>query len=214
MSKRRTIAARVPVVLRLETEAHEADVGRDMGKLTGTGRGFHRIGVHPACMTAPRSRRTLAAGAAGFAALGAAGAFAVMNTAGANPVVNFTPAAATDGATTTTAAPAKASADAAPGDGTGCDHDGDHQPLDDATAAKVKAAAEKAVTGATVEHTGHDRSNPDGYVAMMERADGTHVLVHEDANFAVTKVEDPAPPRGPGRPGGHHRGDDPAPAAA
>ena len=62
------------------------------------------------------------------------------------------------------------------------------------------------VARATVEHAGHDRSNPDGYVAMMEKADGTHVLVHEDADFKVTKVEDPAPQRAPGG-GPHHRGD-------
>jgi hypothetical protein len=137
-------------------------------------------------------------GAAGCAALGAVGAYVVMNAVGGNPVVTFAPAAATGDATPTPAAP----------DGTDCDHDGKRQPLDEETAAKVKAAAEKAVSGATVEHTGHDRRNPDGYVAMMEKADGTHVLVHEDANFAVTKIEDPAPmpPRGPGRPG-HHRGD-------
>ena len=180
-------------------------------------------------MTTPRSRRALAAGAAGFAAIGATGAYVVMNALSGPAVVNFTPAAATDdvqstvssllgGATTattaasnddgsgatTTTTPKSPSGPATADDKANCDHDGDHQPLDDATAAKVKAAAEKAVPGATVEHTDHDRSNPDGYVAMMEKADGTHVLVHEDANFTVTKVEDPAPPRGPG---GHRHGD-------
>jgi hypothetical protein len=193
-------------------------------------------------MTTPRSRRGLAAGAAGFAALGAVGAYALMTALSGPAVVNFTPAAATDDAqstvsslldgvtnaagdtTTTTAASndsgatttttPKAAADAAADDHAGCDHDGDHQPLDDATAAKVKAAAEKAVPNATVEHTDHDRSNPDGYVAMMEKADGTHVLVHEDANVTVTKVEDPAPQRGPGGPRGHHRDGDQAPQPA
>jgi hypothetical protein len=146
-------------------------------------------------MNAPRSRRALAVGAAGFATLGGLGTFAVMNAlASGAPVVTFAPAAATGDTTTTTAA--------ARDDHAGCNH----EPLDDATAAKVKAAAQKAVPDATVEHTGHDRSNPDGYVAMLKKADGTHVLVHEDAKFNVTKVEDPAPPRGPGGPGGHHRG--------
>ena len=184
-------------------------------------------------MTPPRSRRAIAAGAAGFAALGGLGTFALMNVlGGGTPVVNFTPAAATDGVqstvtslldgvTATTAAPSndtggatttttpKADTDPATGDKAGCDHDGDHQSLDAATTAKVKASAEKAATDATFEHADHDRSNPSGYVAMMEKADGTHVLVHEDANFAVTKVEDPAPQRGPdghGGPGDHHRG--------
>jgi hypothetical protein len=94
---------------------------------------------------------------------------------------------------------------------------GDRTPLDADTAAKVEAAAKAAVPNATVDHTGKDRDGS-GYVAMMEKADGTHVLVHEDANFKGTSVEDPAPMRGPG-PGGHHRGPDgdgagaPAPAA-
>lgn len=152
-------------------------------------------------MTAPRSRRALVAGAAGFAAAGGMTVFALMNAlGGGSPVVNFTPAAATNDAPTTVAP--KSSTDPATGDHAGCDH----QPLDDATTAKVKASAEKAVSGATFDHADHDRANPSGYVAMMEKADGTHVLVHEDANFTVTKVEDPAPQRGPGGPGDHHRG--------
>jgi hypothetical protein len=162
-------------------------------------------------MTSSLSRRALAAGAAGFAALGAVGAFAVMNAVGGNPVVNFAPAAATNDSPTTTAA------NASPDDRPGCDHDGGRGRLDDATTAKVKASAEKAVTDATFKHARHDRSNPDGYVAMMKKADGTRVLVHEDANFAVTKVQDPAPPRGrggPGRPGRRPRGEDRAPQPA
>lgn len=69
-----------------------------------------------------------------------------------------------------------------------------HEPLDEATAAKVKAAAVAAVPGATVKKTGHARRD-DGYVAMMVKADGTRVLVLEDKDFKVTKIEDPAPMR-------------------
>jgi ribosomal protein L2 len=85
------------------------------------------------------------------------------------------------------------------------DHDhGDRAPLDDATAAKVKAAALEAVPGATVDKVGHDHES-DGYIAVLTKSDGTtRVLVHEDAAFKVTKVEDPAPARGPGD---HGRGD-------
>jgi hypothetical protein len=153
-------------------------------------------------MDATRYRRAIAASAATLSGLGV---LALVNTVGAaNPVVTFTPAAATDDVQT---AP-NASADAATDDRGGCDRDGEHTPLDAATAAKVQAAAEKAVSDATFEHAGHDRTNPDGYVAMMKKADGTHVLVHENADFTVTKIEDPAPARGPGGPGGrHHRGD-------
>jgi hypothetical protein len=120
--------------------------------------------------------------------------------------------------TTTTTTPSDASKPAT--DPAKCDHDGrgpgpgQRRPLDDATAAKVKAAALEAVPGATVDKVGHDRGS-DGYMAVLTKADGTtRVLVHEDKNFKVTKVEDPAPPRperptrGPGRgPGGYGRGD-------
>jgi hypothetical protein len=94
--------------------------------------------------------------------------------------------------TTTTAKPAADANDA----GMRCEG---REPLDEATAAKVKAAAEEAVPGATVKKSGHDRD--DGYVAMLLKADGTtRVLVHLDKDFKVTKVEDPAPER-PGREG-------------
>lgn len=82
-------------------------------------------------------------------------------------------------------------------------------PLDDATAAKVKAAALEKVPGATVDHVGHDKRNGDGYMALLTKSDGTtRVLVHEDKDFKVTSVDDPAPPkpaRGPGGPGGPGR---------
>ena len=85
---------------------------------------------------------------------------------------------------------------------------GDHMPLDDATAAKVKAAALEAVPGATVDRVGRDRSG-DGFVALLTKSDGTtHVLVHEDANYKVTKVEDPAPVPRDGGPGGRGHGFD------
>lgn len=79
----------------------------------------------------------------------------------------------------------------------------DKTPLDEATAAKVKQAALAAVPGATVHRVGHDRQG-DGYVAMLKKADGTRVLVHEDAAFKVTKVQDPARARGGHRGPRHH----------
>ncbi len=81
----------------------------------------------------------------------------------------------------------------------------DKTPLDEATAAKVKQAALAAVPGATVHRVGHDRQG-DGYVAMLKKADGTRVLVHEDAAFKVTKLQDPAPVRGRGHHGERHHG--------
>jgi len=148
-------------------------------------------------------------GVLGVAALGGIGAAAVAHAAtGANlPVLNIQQAAVT-GSTTTTPKTSKDPAKA--DDRKVCDHDRngkpDHHraPLDDATAAKVKSAALAAVPGATVKHADHDRA--DGYVAMLVKSDGTtKVLVHEDKDFKVTKVQDPAPARGPGGPGGPGR---------
>lgn len=92
---------------------------------------------------------------------------------------------------------------------------GDRTPLDEATTAKVKAAALEAVPGATFNKAGHDRA--DGYVALLTKADGTtRVAVHLDKDFKVTEVKDPAPARGPGGHGPGHgpRGDKPADAPA
>ncbi len=67
-------------------------------------------------------------------------------------------------------------------------------------AAKLKAAALKAVPGGTVYRVETDAG--DGtYEAHMTKADGSVVTVKFDQNLAVTKVEegmgtgDPAPPR-------------------
>lgn len=148
-------------------------------------------------MTTPRiPRRALAAGALGLAALGGAGAATVLNLASGGsslPVLNIANTAAGD--TTTTVKPEAGAA--AQADKPNCDRV-DRAPLDDATAAKVKAAALAAVPNATVDKVGHDRRDA-GYMALLTKADGTtRVLVHEDADFKVTRVDDPAPAR-PGK---------------
>ncbi len=83
---------------------------------------------------------------------------------------------------------------------------GDEKALNAADAAKVKAAALKAVPGGTVYRVETDAG--DGvYEAHMTKADGTEVTVKLDKSFAVTKIEtgmgsgDPAPA---GRPGTGH----------
>lgn len=81
---------------------------------------------------------------------------------------------------------------------------GDRTPLDAETDAKVKAASEAAVEGATYRH-GHKDRDGSGYSAMLTKTDGTRVLVHLDNEFKVTQVQDPAPMRGPG-PGGRGHG--------
>ena len=80
---------------------------------------------------------------------------------------------------------------------------GDEKALSAADAAKVKAAALKAVPGGTVYRVETDAG--DGtYEAHMTKADGTEVTVKFDKSFAVTKVEDgmgsgdPAPAGQPG----------------
>lgn len=82
----------------------------------------------------------------------------------------------------------------------------DEKSVDAATAAKLKAAALKAVPGATVYRVETDAG--DGvYEAHMTKADGTEVTVKFDKNLAVTKVEagmgtgDPHPAGAPGGPG-------------
>ena len=77
------------------------------------------------------------------------------------------------------------------------------------TAARVKAAAEAAVTDGTVDRVETDAEGS-AYEAHMTKADGTHVTVKVDESFSVTTVEtDQGPPQGaPGGPRGQ------APAAS
>lgn len=62
----------------------------------------------------------------------------------------------------------------------------DEQLLTGDTAAKVTAAAKATEPDATIERV---ETDSDGvYEAHMVRADGTHIIVQVDANFAVTNV--------------------------
>lgn len=149
---------------------------------------FLRLLTDTCDMTLPKSRLALAGGALAVASLvgfGALGASAQTTTTTAKK-----------NATSTTV---KAKAE---GDMPRCDGP-KREPLDEATAAKVTAAAEKAVPGATVKKTG---KHGDGYFAAMVKEDGTKVLVRMDKDFTVTNVKDPAPMRGHGRGHGHGRG--------
>jgi len=86
---------------------------------------------------------------------------------------------------------------------------GDEKALSSSDAAKVKAAALKAVSGGTVYRIESDAG--DGvYEAHMTKADGTEVTVKLNKSFTVTAVEagmgkgDPRPSGqqgGPGSPG-------------
>jgi uncharacterized membrane protein YkoI len=57
------------------------------------------------------------------------------------------------------------------------------------TADKVKAAAQAAVPGGTIERVENDAEGSP-YEAHMTKADGTHVTVKVDAGFKVTGIED------------------------
>ena len=73
----------------------------------------------------------------------------------------------------------------------------DEKALSAADAAKVKAAALKAVPGGTVYRIETDAG--DGvYEAHMKKADGSFVTVKMDKNFKVTAVQDGFGAGGPG----------------
>ncbi len=69
------------------------------------------------------------------------------------------------------------------------------------TADKVKAAAQAAVPGATIERVETDAEGSP-YEAHMVKSDGTHVTVKVDSSFKVTNIENDGAGHGPGGPGG------------
>jgi len=70
------------------------------------------------------------------------------------------------------------------------------------TADKVRAAAQAAVPGGTIQRVETDAEGSP-YEAHMTKSDGSHVTVKVDKDFKVTSVEnDGAGPGGPGRSGG------------
>ena len=74
--------------------------------------------------------------------------------------------------------------------------------LTGSNADKAKAAALKAVPGATIERVETD-SDGDAYEAHVVRPDGTHATVKLDKDFNVLRVEECGPGgRHPGAPGG------------
>ena len=79
---------------------------------------------------------------------------------------------------------------------------GDEKAVSADVAAKLKAAALKAVPGGTVYRVETD-GDGDAYEAHMTKADGSLVTVKFDKNYAVTGVEEGM---GAGGPGGHGHG--------
>jgi len=147
------------------------------------------------------SIRKAAAGAAIVASAVAGGAIgaSLLGTAGAQ----------TSGSSSTTA-PAQAPNGGAPGgrfDPTQGGHVGQNGTkevlLTGDTADKVRAAAQAAVPGGTIQRVETDAEGSP-YEAHMTKSDGTHVTVKVDNNYKVTNIENDGAGMGPGHggPGG------------
>jgi hypothetical protein len=110
-------------------------------------------------------------------------------------------------ATTTPSAPSSSSSTAAPStSGAQAPNKqatpvrGDEKAVSADVAAKLKAAALKAVPGGTVYRVETD-GDGDAYEAHMTKADGSLVTVKFDKNYAVTGVEEGMGPGGRGHGG-------------
>ena len=129
---------------------------------------------------APSGRRRRTGLAIGMLAAGAVAGAVLAGTLSASATSSTTSPSATGAATTQ--------------QGSGDNHSsspvrGDEKALSASDAAKVKAAALKAVPGGTVYRVETDAG--DGvYEAHMTKADGTEVTVKLDKNFKVTATED------------------------
>ena len=66
---------------------------------------------------------------------------------------------------------------------------GDETALTGDALAKVTAAAQAKVPGATIDRVENDADGNAAYEAHMTKADGTHVTVYVDKSFAVVSVE-------------------------
>jgi hypothetical protein len=115
---------------------------------------------------------------------GAAAGAIVATTIGASAVTGSGSTTASSDAAATSAPTGPSSGDRH-GSGPGRS---DEKALDATTAAKLKAAALKAVPGGTVDRVETD-SGDATYEAHMTKADGTKVTVKFDKNLAVTGVE-------------------------
>jgi hypothetical protein len=120
-------------------------------------------------------------------------------------------ASAADTAASTAAAPAAAAP--APRADTGTPVRPGETALTGTNAATAKAAALKAVPGGTVYRVETDTDGAT-YEAHMTKADGTHVTVKFDKNFAVTAIEDGMGAGGHRGPGGAFGGTAPSSTGA
>jgi hypothetical protein len=132
-------------------------------------------------------------------ALAALGAIAF----GASAIAGAADNSSTSSSSQSSGSAAQSNRPAAP-DGSQAVHPGETLLTGD-TAAKVKAAAQAKVPGATVLRVETDAEGSP-YEAHMRKSDGSAVTVKVDKDFNATKVEDFG---GPGGPGGHGPGGPP-----
>jgi len=139
---------------------------------------------------APSRPKRRLAGAVGLLLVGGIGGGALVATSSASAAGTSTPSAARP------AAPGPR----VPADSAAAVRSGEKAQTG-TTLATLKAAALKAVPGATVYRV---ETDVDGavYEAHMTKADGTHVTVKFDKSFAVTAVQDGMGATGPAGPGG------------
>jgi hypothetical protein len=163
--------------------------------------------------TVPRRSQRLA-GVVGLLLAGglAGGVLAATNSATAAGTTTPLPAATSaPTAPGATPAPGATTAPTAPGDRGFRTRPGE-TPLTGADAAKVRAAALKAVPGGTVDRVETDADGAT-YEAHMTKADGTRVTVKLDKTFKVTSIQSgrgACGPDGQRRPGGQDRTSGPA----
>jgi uncharacterized membrane protein YkoI len=160
--------------------------------------------MEPTTNPAPKKHRSVALLSAGLLVGGAAAGALVVSAANA---------ATTDASLTSStegyAAPGQ-SGEGRTGDGRHFRDDssspvrGDEKPVGTDVAAKLKAAALKAVPGGTVIRVETDAGDA-AYEAHMTKSDGTRVTVKFDKDYAVTGVED-GMGKGDPQDGGHGHG--------
>ncbi len=87
------------------------------------------------------------------------------------------------------------------------------EPLSDEDEAKVRAAVEEEVPGATIDRIETECDGQGVYEAHLTRSDGTRATAFLNGDFEVTSVQEGMGPGGPGRGGPPPGGQPPAPSS-
>ena len=160
--------------------------------------------MEPTTNPAPKQRRSAVLVSAGLLAGGAAaGALlvGVASAAAADP--SQTAATSESSSVQGQSGEGRDGAGRHPGDGSSTPVRGDEKAVSSDVAAKLRAAALKAVPGGTVTRVETDAGDA-AYEAHMTKADGTRATVKFDEDYAVTAVQD-GMGMGDPRSGGHPR---------